>query len=170
MPVSPRTRRGNRGRLRLIPVDQRFRIQVVKIAEGCWNWIGAHDKDGYGWISVNKEQIYAHRYSYTVSYGPIPESVQVLHKCDNPRCVNPDHLFLGTHQDNMDDMLQKGRKRTVCGEENGTAKLTEEQVNEIRARYIPRHPIHGCNAMAREFGIGQMEVSRIINRKRWKHI
>ena len=164
MPVS------NRKRLRLVPVEQRFRIQIVKTENGCWNWIGAHDKDGYGWIRVSGRQVSAHRYSYTTSHGNIPDGLQVLHTCDNPRCVNPDHLFAGTHQDNMNGMMSKGRRANIYGVDSKNAKLTNEQVIEIRQRYKPRHPTDGCNAMAREFGVGQMEISRIINRKRWKHL
>jgi hypothetical protein len=170
MPVSRKTQQGNRGILRLVPVERRFQLQICKMNNGCWNWTGAHDKDGYGWIRVSGKQIAAHRYSYTASHGQIPGGMQVLHTCDNPCCVNPDHLFIGTQQNNVDDMIEKGRRANICGEKSILAKLTEEQVIDIRTRYTPRHPVNGCNAMAREFGVGQMEISRIVNRKRWKHI
>lgn len=156
--------------LRLLSTEERFRLQTVKVKGECWNWIGAHDKDGYGWIRVDGVQTGAHRYSYGVHCGKIPKGMQVLHSCDNPRCVNPDHLFLGTQQDNVKDMVAKGRRANICGEESVNSKLTEKQVHEIRRRYIPRHPVNGCTAMAREFGMGRIEISRIVNRRRWKHI
>lgn len=100
----------------------------------CWEWIGPKNLDGYGllkkagWKSVN-----AHRQSYELHKGKIPEGMCVCHSCDNPGCVNPVHLFLGTHMDNMDDMIKKGRLADVKGESNGRSKLNQKDVHQIRS-------------------------------------
>ena len=94
------------------PVEGRFWTHVVTTEdESCWEWQGAIDKvTGYGVFGVTRrEQTTAHRVSWIINYGPIPDSIQVLHSCDHRPCVRPDHLFLGTQQDNIDDMIKKGR-------------------------------------------------------------
>ena len=88
---------------------ERFYNKVI-VSEACWEWIGAKQKvNGYGVIRINKKNELAHRLSYTMNLGPIPEGLWVLHKCDNRGCVNPNHLFLGTRSDNVNDMYKKGR-------------------------------------------------------------
>lgn len=84
---------------------------LVRKTRGCWYWIGYTLPKGYGLFRVNspRRKVLAHRYSYTVNNGPIPRGKLVLHECDNPTCIRPDHLFTGTHQDNVDDMIKKGR-------------------------------------------------------------
>lgn len=113
------------------PVES-FNAKVVRSDNGCIDWVGATIKDGYGMMKVNGKSILAHRFSYEMSHGKIPEGMLVCHSCDNPRCVNPEHLFLGSHQDNMDDMISKRRDHKSCGEGHGRAKLSKEQVSEIR--------------------------------------
>lgn len=147
-----------------VPIAVRFR-RFFKKTEGCWNWTGCIRKNGYGKFGVGAHKVdFAHRVSYTLFKGPIPEGMCVLHSCDNRRCVNPNHLFLGTHQDNMDDMEKKGRK--LRGTDMKHAVLTEDQVREIRRRY----PKENGSALAREFGVSTGVPYMIYTRRRWKHV
>lgn len=93
-------------------LEQRFWKKVDK-TDTCWEWIGAIAGRRYGCFWDGRRLVYAHRVAYEIAYGPIPDGLDVLHHCDNPRCVRHDHLFLGTHQDNMDDMMIKGRGNRI---------------------------------------------------------
>lgn len=126
----------------------------------CWEWKSGLDKDGYGSISQNRKHYRAHRFSYELHYGPIPEGLSALHRCDNPRCVNPNHLFLGTSADNVADMLQKNRF--------GRSKLTPEEVTKIRDLYERGGVTHAD--LAAEYGVSGPTIGRIVNRKGWHHI
>ena len=109
----------------------------VNKTETCWNWTGPRDKKGYGLGIYNKgRQPRIHRQSYELNIGPIPQGLHVLHKCDNPSCVRPDHLFLGTNFDNIQDRNKKGRMNHAKGEQVSHCKLTPQQVLEIRTRPI----------------------------------
>jgi len=102
-------------------LEERFWHQVKK-SDDCWLWVGAMMRNGYGQIKgENRKTIGAHRVSYLIAYGAIPKGMNVLHKCDTPQCVNPSHLFLGTHRDNTHDALNKGR---LIRNTNGTFKET----------------------------------------------
>lgn len=154
---------------------ERFESKVEKIPEaGCWVWMGSLNNKGYGVFSLNRKQKYAHRVSYQLYNGPIPDGLYVLHRCDNPACVSPTHLFLGTQKDNMRDMMAKGRRKWERGG-NGRSgegvhfhELTELQVLEIRRL----RSVDGMfqQEIAEKFGVSQPLVSRILNRKVWKHI
>lgn len=115
----------------------------------CWPWVGWIQVNGYGKFSLSKHKTcLPHRFSWQLANGPIPEGLLVCHKCDNRRCCNPSHLFIGTHKENSQDAVAKGR--TINGERSHSAKLTDAQVLEIRRRYTPRH---GVGKLAKEFGI-----------------
>lgn len=135
--------------------------------EGCWTWKASKAGQGYGQIKLPKQrrQAYAHRVAYEIYKGPIPAGQYVCHACDNPECVNPDHLFLGSSHDNHADMKEKGRH--TYGEKSATRKLTENQVLQIRSCLAA-----GMTQMqiARAFGVQQMTISRINTGKRWAHV
>lgn len=144
---------------------------------GCWLWLGvAQGSNGYGRINVDGRGWSAHRYAWTIHRGAIPSDALVLHRCDNPACVNPSHLFLGSSQDNSDDKKRKGRdfrgekasalrKATAPrGESCYLSKLTEKQVRQIREDLRPQRMI------AADFGTSQQAVHYIKTRKTWSHI
>ena len=144
----------------------------VQKTETCWLWTGALSA-GYGHYSMNGRSYRAHRWSWTLANGPIPETAEcVMHLCDTPRCVRPDHLQLGTHRDNQADKVAK--RRQAIGARVASAVLTEADVLEIRRRYTPRPGIGklGGNLfqLADEFGVSKDMILHIIHRKAWKHI
>lgn len=131
---------------------------------GCWLWTGGRTGPGYGALSIDGAYVYAHRASYEIHHGPIKEGMCVCHHCDVPACVNPEHLFLGTHRDNMRDKAAKGRVNAARGEDSGMAKLTKEDVLSIRAdRRLQR-------TIAADYGISQPLVSMVKGRKLWSHV
>ena len=138
----------------------------------CWvSQMGSRMPEGYRrvrWGDGIKGM--AHRLAWQFINGPIPDGLSVLHRCDNPPCVNPEHLFLGTNVDNMTDMVAKGRARgkTQNGEANDYAKLTEQQVRDIRLRW--RYRVVPMSALAREYGVSQSAISDICRRATWAHV
>ena len=137
----------------------------------CYLWTGYRDHQGYGLASVpsgRSAHTRAHRLAWRITYGPIPDGLHVLHRCDNPPCVRPDHLFLGTHAENMQDMVDKGRARNAAhpGELNPGAKLTLRQVIEIRVCYHEYKLRQKAIALA--FQISPRQVGRIVRGERWK--
>jgi hypothetical protein len=138
---------------------------IVDDKSGCWLWQRCLNNKGYGTTSINGKRIYAHRKFWELKHGPIPDGQWVLHKCDNPACVNPAHLFLGNRRDNVDDMLQKGR--SARGERSGKARLTEAEVREIWRR---RMAGERAQEIAYEFGISRQNVSDIFSARSWKHL
>jgi hypothetical protein len=138
----------------------------------CWVWRGPLDNHGYGAIGDNRRIRKAHRLAWELQNGQIvPPGLHVLHRCDNPACVRRDHLFLGTHQDNMRDCQEKGRHRHGMGPGKAHyAKLTAEQVREIRSRYRWRDPVNGAKALGREFGVNESTVRSVVSRRNWVHI
>jgi len=154
-----------------ITMMSRF-LRKVKITRplkiGCWLWTGYNRQDGYGAFSVGKGMPVAHRVSYELFIGPIPKGLHILHKCDNPSCVRPDHLSIGTHLDNMADKTRKGRQARLKGMRNGRAKLTENQIYEIRDRYILGDVT--VSQLAREYGVSRTTVRRIVTYQLWRHI
>lgn len=130
---------------------------------GCFEWKARRNSDGYGKITLGRYFL-AHRAAWWIHYGAVPEGLNVLHKCDNPACVNPDHLFLGTQNDNIQDMIRKGRKvYGVCprGEAHGRAKLTAAQVAEIRKD--PRL----SSVVSEEYGVSPSQIYRVRSGANW---
>ncbi len=144
-----------------------FRLANPAAAEACWEWTGAQNTQGYGRLSVAGIQMTATHVAWLLFRGIIAPGLQVLHRCDNPPCVNPAHLFLGTQKDNMDDCRRKGRDRRPRGEEIGQAKLTAQEVKAIRLR---RSRGETVASIARLFGVCPTAVSAIIHRRVWRHV
>lgn len=133
-------------------------------ATGCIVWTGATDKNGYGKITVKYKVLRAHRVAYEEHIGAIPDGLVVCHRCDNPACINPRHLILGTHADNIADRDAKLRHVPAPGESNGMAKLTDDDIRAIKTATGSQREI------AAAFGICQQNVSQIKRGIRWKHI
>ncbi len=133
----------------------------------CWVWIAYKNRDGYGRIRIAGTRWLAHRYSFSSTFGLKPPAV--LHKCDNPACVNPDHLYAGTQAQNMIDKVRANRQSYTRGEHSGQSKVTEEQVRQIRRL---RAAGITCKEVVRILGIDldPSQVSRIGNRVWWSHI
>lgn len=153
-------------------VLERFWAKVTKTDE-CWHWTGCLQKRTYGRYGLFQSGIklvLAHRFSYELHTGPIPDGMCVLHSCDTPGCVNPAHLFLGTHKTNAED--RNGKRREARGERHGLAKLTEEDILQIRAAYASNpHPYYkGTCALARRFGVSRHAIHCIITRRTWNHL
>jgi hypothetical protein len=129
---------------------------------GCHLWFGANNPAGYGRFGIRKIMHHAHRVAWLLHRGEIPSGVCVCHVCDTPSCVNPDHLFLGTHTDNERDKMNKGRK--AVGEKIPWHKLSEGDVRNIRQDPRPQ------TVIASEFGVRQCLISAIKNRKCWRHV
>lgn len=138
----------------------------IKGEDECWGWKGYKIKNGYGRITINRKTYLSHRLIYILSYGEIAKGICVCHKCDNPACCNPKHLFLGTHKDNMNDMINKGRQKILKGEKCGKSKLTEENVREIRRLYATGNYIH--KELEKIFNIS--DVTPIIHKKTWREV
>lgn len=148
--------------------EKRFWAKVDKGPDDeCWNWQAASQSGGYGQFWDGKRDVLAHRYVWKLANGSIPKRMCVLHHCDNRKCVNPNHLFLGTRIDNNRDMVQKNRQ--VKGEDNGRSKLTKDQVLKIRKIYTKENEIMQ-RELAEEYNVSIAQISHIVNRKSWKHI
>lgn len=140
---------------------------------GCWEWTAGRFDNGYGAISHSGRTLKAHRASYAEFIGDIPPGMMVCHMCDNPCCVNPEHLFLGTAADNMADKASKRRSRR--GEKCNTAKLNAAQVSVIKEFLRKHRPIKGqhggpCTFLARWFGVSQTAISLIAAGRNWKWV
>lgn len=187
------------------PVEDRFWEKVDKsgpvvpgMESNCWIWTGGKNKRGYGHILINRRKVRAHRLSLELAGGPLLEGECALHRCDNPSCVRPDHLFRGSHADNMADMARKGRafvqaadshwskrkpwlvqagakhwskrtpERCPWGERLPQHKVSAEQATAIRVRYAAGGISQ--SALANEYGISQVQVGNIVRGKSWRRL
>ena len=140
--------------------------RVVKKENGCWEYTKI-TKQRYGYICFKGKHDSAHRFSYIVHHGAIPYNMIICHKCDNPPCVNPDHLFLGTHKENMQDMINKKRQNIVRGERQGKSILNENKVIEIRKLLSAGET---CTVIAKKFNVGRGAIRGIETNATWKHV
>lgn len=151
-------------------VIDRFSAKVDKSPD-CWEWIGAITSAGYGsfWLSSRSRSISAHRLAWIIRHGSIPDGegyhgVCVLHHCDNRKCVNPSHLFLGSNQDNVRDCVMKGRLTVKRGAEHGMSKLNEDDVRKIRLDTRP------SVAIAKDYCVGKSTINYVKTRQTWSHV
>lgn len=164
--------------------------------DGCWIWSGSKDKDGYGRFGIKRKTYRAHRVSFAIYKGSVARGINVLHHCDNPPCVNPNHIFVGTNRDNSMDMVAKKRQaagnrhgfkthpesiprgdrhfarknpeRMARGEAVNTAVLTADDVLAIRDEYTPR--MMSFTKLASKYGCSHQNIREIIHRRTWRHV
>lgn len=150
-----------------MPIPQRLEAaSQLNPVTGCVEWTRSVNRHGYGQINAQGRRLLAHRAAYEVAFGPVPAGRLVLHRCDNPRCLRPSHLFAGTPRDNVDDMIAKGRGRWRGGrgERHASAKLTAEAVREIRASS------ELGTVLAERYGVGPTVISRARRGLTWKTV
>lgn len=155
----------------MIPEDKREEVEArywpkVKKNEGCWEWQAGKNSQGYGVFSVLGKCYPAPRIAYVLAFGDIPNGLLVRHKCDNPSCVNPDHLELGTTKDNSQDMVK--RLRGIHGTRNHNSKLTDEMVLKLRERYAKADI--SLKDLAVEAGISKCSLGKIVRGDTWAHV
>jgi hypothetical protein len=141
---------------------------MVDTTGECWMWRGSTMTGGYGKTHFNGKRLGAHRRAYMLTYGDIPEGMHVCHRCDEPGCVRPEHLFLGTPTDNARDMVAKNRANPPRGSRSGKTHFTEDDVREIRRRYAAGDISQAH--LARAFGVAPTTIRQIVTRRRWAHL
>lgn len=149
------------------PVAERLEHLSMPVTEcGCWIWLGATVPDGYGGIDIGDKKVRAHRASWEAHRGPIPDGMCVLHRCDIPACINPDHLFLGTQLENIADRTKKrrGKNPRKPGESHPNSKLSDEAVRFIRNSDLAQQ------VLAQRYGVSRPHISLIRSGKRWSHV
>lgn len=148
-------------------LTDRIEANSMPVTEcGCWFWMGRLNIDGYGGIGVKGKSLLAHRASWEAFRGPVPDGLCVLHQCDIPCCVNPDHLFVGTQLENIADRTNKrrGKNQRMPGEKHPLARLTANDVRAIRSSAESQY------ALAERYGVDQAHISAIQLRKRWRSV
>ncbi len=148
-------------------LQKRFWAKVDKSGE-CWTWTAAKGLNGYGRFKAEGKLYLPHRLAWEWENGPIPAGMVVCHRCDNPSCVNPTHLFCGTQSENMLDAKSKGRLNDLSGERNRSSRLTEGQVLRIREIYARGKTTH--RELARIYEVSETAIWHIVNRSTWQHI
>lgn len=172
--IRGRYRKWSKGHHHYRPIENRFWEKVKKTPAGCWLWMGSKEHFGHGHIGNKGKMLKAHRLAWEFENGKIPDGLHCLHKCDNPSCVNPSHLFLGTHQDNMRDMISKNRQ---------SSKLTKKQVIKMRQYYMLRgRRGHGrwrhfkkpkgisFKELGKKFNVKKQAAWKAINHVTWNHV
>lgn len=149
-----------------IPIDRFWR--KVKKTKDCWLWIANKSNRNYGMFAINNKKVSAHRYSYKYHYGSIPNGLYICHKCDNPPCVNPKHLYAGTQSDNLKDAANKNRRVYTSrqGSKNNLSKLKEIDVLKIRS--LSKNKTY--KEIANMFNVDPTNIGYIIRRRTWTHI
>ena len=148
-------------------IDDRLCAYIRKTPT-CWIWVGHKNEHGYGIITnENKKQVKAHRFIYEQTYGAIPPKMNALHKCDNPACVNPQHIYLGTQKDNVRDMMERNRGgyKAMGGDDHPNRKITMDKANEIRRLWSLGGVFQ--RELGEKFGISQAVVSKILRGQAW---
>ncbi len=162
-------------------MEERFWEKVEKRGpDECWHWTAAHDQHGYGQLNLcdsKGRRMKAHRVAYELHYGPIPEGLEICHHCDNPSCVNPVHLFAGSHRDNMHDAMDKGRnskppRNGVRGERHGHATFTDQEVIDLRREFAALQEKQRVSiaAFAEWHDTPMVTMWRILRRKNYTHV
>lgn len=146
-------------------LEERFWAKVKK-TDSCWLWTACKSNTGYGQIQLLHKSLGSHRVSWELHNGKIPKGMFILHKCDVRACVNPSHLFLGTHKDNNDDKIKKGRQ--AKGEATNTAKLTDAKVIKIRSMYADG--VMNKYQLAEMFKVDPRSIWNVIHHKTWNHV
>jgi len=150
-------------------LEERFWSRVnIAGADECWEWRSTKQTYGYGILKIKGKMKGAHRLAWLFTNGEIPNGLWVLHKCDNPSCVNPNHLFLGTARDNAQDRARKGRNGNQNGEQGNNSKLINEQVLEIHTKY--RTTSITQRELATQYEISQSQINNIVRGKEWRHL
>lgn len=143
------------------------KIELIPFHE-CWEWVASKTGMGYGNFWFNKKSVAAHRLSYELYVGDIPVNGVVCHSCDNPGCVNPRHLFVGTQKDNIRDCLNKKRLYIAVGESNKSSKLKNKDIVEIRYKYLSNK--YSMQELGDLYEVKRLTIFNIIHRISWKHV
>lgn len=151
----------------LIMNREQFFASLRNTEAGCYEWSRAKSSKGYGYLRFNGRDVRAHRLAFELAFGPIPDGFHVCHRCDNPPCCNPGHLFLGTAKDNHVDKVLKGRAVPQKGSRNNNSTLLESDVVDIRKM---RESGARVNEIARQFKVHQTTITKIITRATWNHV
>lgn len=144
-----------------------FNTRYIVKPNGCWEWYGTKGKNGYGVIQVRGKRIYTHRFSYETFIGEIKKGLFICHKCDNRLCVNPGHLFIGTPNDNTQDMINKKRNVVLRGSKTGMAKLKEEDVKNIIEKLKKGYSL---GELSKEYNVYRGTITSIKMKRSWKHM
>jgi hypothetical protein len=142
---------------------QEYAHRISKTPSGCWQWTGYRSQAGYGVIHRRGRSFLTHRLAYEAAHGAIPQDAQVLHKCDNPRCVRPDHLEVGSVRKNIRDAVRRGLIKV--GEQSPSSKLSAQEVSEIRMTYATGGV--SLRALAAKFGVNHKTIHKIISGRTW---